>query len=115
MTIGSDPASLAVGENQVTEFLRANPNLKPEEAYEYTYGGVLTPGKWWSPLQGLTLSADFIHIDLRDYAANLDETSIERLANAGAPGFLFIDTFGPLPSDYSGSHVSVEYWFDYKR
>lgn len=26
-----------------------------------------------------------------------------------------IDTFGPLPSDYSGNHVSVEYWFDYKR
>ena len=26
-----------------------------------------------------------------------------------------IDTFGPLPPDYSGSHVSVEFWFDYKR
>jgi periplasmic protein TonB len=26
-----------------------------------------------------------------------------------------IDTFGPLPSDYSGSEVSVEFWFDYKR
>jgi periplasmic protein TonB len=26
-----------------------------------------------------------------------------------------IDTFGPLPSDYSGSKVSVEFWFDYKR
>jgi len=26
-----------------------------------------------------------------------------------------IDTFGPLPQDYSGSHVSVEFWFDYKR
>jgi protein TonB len=26
-----------------------------------------------------------------------------------------IDTFGPLPSDYSGSRVSVEFWFDYKR
>jgi periplasmic protein TonB len=26
-----------------------------------------------------------------------------------------IDTFGPLPSDYSGSKISVEYWFDYKR
>jgi protein TonB len=26
-----------------------------------------------------------------------------------------IDTFGTLPPDYSGSKISVEYWFDYKR
>ena len=26
-----------------------------------------------------------------------------------------IDTFGPLPPDYNGSKISVEYWFDYKR
>lgn len=26
-----------------------------------------------------------------------------------------IDTFGPLPSDYSGSKISVEFWFDYKK
>jgi periplasmic protein TonB len=26
-----------------------------------------------------------------------------------------IDTFGPLPSDYSGGKVSVEFWFDFKR
>ena len=26
-----------------------------------------------------------------------------------------IDTFAPLPPDYSGSKVSVEFWFDYKR
>ncbi len=26
-----------------------------------------------------------------------------------------IDTFGPLPNEYSGSKVSVEFWFDYKR
>lgn len=26
-----------------------------------------------------------------------------------------IDTFGPLPSDYSGNKISVEFWFDYKR
>jgi periplasmic protein TonB len=26
-----------------------------------------------------------------------------------------IDTFGALPADYSGSKISVEYWFDYKR
>jgi protein TonB len=26
-----------------------------------------------------------------------------------------IDTFGPLPQDYSGKKVSVEFWFDYTR
>jgi periplasmic protein TonB len=26
-----------------------------------------------------------------------------------------IDTFGPLPADYAGGKVSVEFWFDYKK
>jgi len=26
-----------------------------------------------------------------------------------------IDTFGPLPPDYPGSKISVEYWFDYSK
>jgi periplasmic protein TonB len=26
-----------------------------------------------------------------------------------------IDTFGPLPPDYSGNKVTVEFWFDFKR
>ena len=26
-----------------------------------------------------------------------------------------IDTFGPLPADYAGNKISVEYWFDYKK
>ena len=26
-----------------------------------------------------------------------------------------IDTFGPLPQDYSGNKVSVEFWFDYSK
>jgi iron complex outermembrane receptor protein len=49
-----------------------NPNLQPETAYEWTYGAVVSPGKWWSPLQGLTLQADFYHIDLRTVTAILD-------------------------------------------
>jgi hypothetical protein len=59
-------------EPQVEQHLSGNPNLQPEIAYEYTYGGVLTPGKWWSPLQGLTLSADFIHIDIRGFTTTID-------------------------------------------
>jgi protein TonB len=26
-----------------------------------------------------------------------------------------VDSFGPLPAEYSGNKVSVEFWFDYKR
>ncbi len=26
-----------------------------------------------------------------------------------------IDTFGPLPQEYAGRYVAVEFWFDYKR
>src|SRR5437016_4610133 len=59
-------------EIQVLQILQGNRHLEPEIAYEYTYGGVLTPGKWWSPLQGLTLSADFIHIDIRGFTTTID-------------------------------------------
>src|SRR6266480_3472205 len=59
-------------EVQVEQHIQGNPNLQQEIAYEYTYGAVLTPGKWWSPLQGLTLSADFIHIDIRGFTTVLD-------------------------------------------
>jgi iron complex outermembrane receptor protein len=68
-------------ENQVEQHIQGNPNLKPEIAYEYTYGGVLTPGKWWSPLQGLTLSADFIHIDIRGFTTSIDPQFL--INNAG--------------------------------
>jgi hypothetical protein len=39
--------------------------LKPEVAYEWSYGAVYSP-KW---IRGLTLGADFWHIDLRSIAA----------------------------------------------
>ena len=67
----SDPRSTATAE-AVAEHLSGNPNLQPETAYEWTYGAVVTPGKWWSPLQGLTLQADFYHIDLRAVTVRLD-------------------------------------------
>jgi outer membrane receptor protein involved in Fe transport len=63
-------------EPQVEQHFQGNPNLKPEIAYEYTYGGVLTPGKWWAPLQGLTVSADYIHIDIRGFTTTLDAQSL---------------------------------------
>jgi iron complex outermembrane receptor protein len=56
-----DPAGLTSPDAVIKETIGGNPNLKPEIAYEWTYGGV------WSPkfIKGLTVSADFYHIDLR--------------------------------------------------
>ena len=44
-----------------------NPNLKPEVAYEWSYGVVYNP-KW---IKGLTLTADWWHIDMRSIASLL--------------------------------------------
>jgi periplasmic protein TonB len=38
---------------------------------------------------------------------SLDQSAVRALQR--------IDTFGPLPPDYSGSKISVEYWFDYSK
>ena len=66
-----DPRSPAT-EREVVALTSGNPNLKPETAYEWTYGAVVTPGKWWSPLQGLTVSVDFYHIDIRAVTLQLE-------------------------------------------
>jgi iron complex outermembrane receptor protein len=44
-----------------------NPNLQPEVAYEWSYGAVYSP-VW---IKGLTLSADWWHIDMRSIASLL--------------------------------------------
>ena len=44
-----------------------NPNLQPEVAYEWSYGVVYSP-KW---IKGLTLTADWWHIDMRSIASLL--------------------------------------------
>ena len=49
-----------------TRFI-GNPNLQPEVAYEWSYGVVYSP-KW---IKGLTLSADWWHIDMRSIASLL--------------------------------------------
>jgi len=48
-------------------FTIGNPNLKPEVAYEWSYGLVYSP-KW---IKGLTLTADWWHIDMRSIASLL--------------------------------------------
>ena len=67
-----DQRSPATEPPPIVAHISGNPNLQPETAYEWTYGAVLTPGKWWSALQGLTLQADFYHIDLRAVTVPLD-------------------------------------------
>jgi iron complex outermembrane recepter protein len=63
-----------------------NPNLKPEVAYEWTYGAVYSP-KW---IKGLTLSADFWHIDLRSIASFVGPQFIIAFENS-FPGFVIRD------------------------
>jgi hypothetical protein len=63
-----------------------NPNLQPEVAYEWSYGAVYSP-KW---LRGLTLSADWWHIDMRSIASLLGaqfiiENNIPGLVIRGPP------------------------------
>ena len=65
---------------------RGNPNLKPEVAYEWTYGAVYSP-KW---IKGLTLSTDYWHIDLRSIASFVDEQFIINFENS-FPGLVIRD------------------------
>jgi len=48
-----------------------------------------------------------VQIEQSSSVPSLDQSAVRALQR--------IDTFGPLPSDYSGNNVSVEFWFDYKR
>jgi outer membrane receptor protein involved in Fe transport len=60
----------------IKELIGGNPNLNAEVAYEWTYGVVWTPAK---VIRGLTLTADFYHIDLRNFTLDRDANTI--LAN----------------------------------
>jgi len=48
-----------------------------------------------------------VQIEQSSGVPSLDQSAVRALQR--------IDTFGPLPADYSGSRVSVEFWFDYKK
>jgi protein TonB len=48
-----------------------------------------------------------VHVEQSSGVPSLDISAVRALQR--------IDTFGPLPADYSGSKISVEFWFDYKR
>jgi protein TonB len=48
-----------------------------------------------------------VEIEQSSGVPSLDQSAVRALQR--------IDTFGPLPPDYSGNKVSVEFWFDYKK
>ncbi|HUO59903.1 MAG TPA: TonB family protein [Candidatus Acidoferrales bacterium] len=48
-----------------------------------------------------------VHVEQSSGVPSLDISATRALQR--------IDTFGALPSDYAGSKVSVEFWFDYRR
>jgi protein TonB len=48
-----------------------------------------------------------VQVEQSSGVPSLDQSAIRALQR--------IDTFGPLPSDYSGNKVSVEWWFDYSK
>src|SRR5262249_58214083 len=68
-----DPAGVTPPDAPIKETIGGNPNLQPETAYEWTYGAVWTPAKL---IKGLTLSADFYHIDLRNSTRSRDANVI---------------------------------------
>ena len=73
-----DPLSRGQTEPQIEERISGNPFLHPEVAYEWTYGIVYSP-KW---IKGLTLSADWWHIDMRDIVTTLGaQTTIALFGN----------------------------------
>ena len=72
-----DPKGLTPDDERVREVFTGNPNLKPEVAYEWSYGAVYSP-KW---IKGLTLSADYWHVDLRSIAASVDAQFIVDFEN----------------------------------
>jgi iron complex outermembrane receptor protein len=79
--IVSDPFS-RLTEPQIEERISGNPLLHPETAYEWSYGIVYSP-KW---IKGLTMSADWFHIDMRSIVTTL---GAEFIISHNLPGLVF--------------------------
>jgi protein TonB len=50
---------------------------------------------------------EHVKVEQSSGVPSLDQSAVRALQR--------IDTFGPLPSDYHGDKISVEYWFDYQK
>src|SRR4029077_6928399 len=111
-----DPAGLTPSDTFIKQTVGGNPDLKPEVAYEWTYGIVWTPAKL---IKGLTLSADFYHIDLRNsiIAVNAENILLENFSTSkgtspiGAPiGGAFSDRIqrDPAPGAVLGVETNLQ-------
>ena len=87
LTTPGNPTDVQVEERQI-----GNPNLQPEVAYEWTYGFVYSP-KW---LKGLTVSADWWHIDMRSISSIL---GAQFIIEHNLPGLI---TRAPAPPGFIG-------------
>ena len=85
------------------ERIAGNPFLHPEVAYEWTYGAVYSP-KW---IKGLTLSADWWHIDMRDIVAPLGAQFIIQNSNR-APFDALVTRAAPPPGGEFGPVILVQ-------
>ena len=90
-------------QDQVEERIAGNPFLHPEVAYEWTYGAVYSP-KW---IKGLTLSADWWHIDMRDIVATLGAQFIIQNSNR-APFDALVTRAAPPPGGEFGPVILVQ-------
>src|SRR5436305_9781152 len=99
--IVSDPFSSQT-EPQIEERVLGNPALHPEVAYEWTYGAVYSP-KW---IKGLTLSADWWHIDMRDIVSSLGAQFIIENSNH-APFNALVTRGAPPPGGVFGPVILV--------
>jgi outer membrane receptor protein involved in Fe transport len=77
----------------VEERAIGNPNLHPEVAYEWSYGAVYSP-KW---IKGLTLSADWWHIDMRSIASFL---GAQFIVENNIPGLVIRGPVNPSPNPF---------------
>jgi hypothetical protein len=85
-----DPKHLTP-ENNVEVLIGGNPLLVPETAYEWSYGAAYNP-KW---IKGLTMSADWWHIDLRNAGGFVSAQFIVD-HESEFPGFVIRDATGEI-------------------
>ena len=77
---------------------------------------------WQSEVSPNVMSANRVYLlfDIsragKPYNIRIEQSSgIPWLDQSATDTLKRIDTFGPLPGGYSGSYISVEFWFDYRR
>jgi outer membrane receptor protein involved in Fe transport len=101
--IVSDPFSSQT-EPQIEERISGNPFLHPEVAYEWTYGAVYSP-KW---AKGLTLSADWWHIDMRDIVTVPGAQTILQLFGEQTNGPLVFRGPSTIPGELGPATVVID-------